>query len=98
MSKKARSKAAGKRPTKVQKNLEAVPAPTPEPTPVCVPAPAPAPAPEPTPVCVPAPAPAPAPEPTPTPVSEEEAQIPRKSSVIDWIKRKWWAFRIYGQL
>jgi hypothetical protein len=82
MSKKARSKAAGKRPTKVQKNLEAVPAPTPEPTPVCVPAPA----------------PAPAPEPTPTPVSEEEAQIPRKSSVIDWIKRKWWAFRIYGQL
>lgn len=88
MSKKARSKAAGKRPTKVQKNLEAVPAPTPEP----------APAPEPTPVCAPAPAPAPAPEPTPTPVREEEAQIPRKSSVIDWIKRKWWAFRIYGQL
>jgi hypothetical protein len=25
-------------------------------------------------------------------------QVPRKSSIIDWIKRKWWVFRIYGQL
>ena len=85
MSKKARSK-IGKKETKSKKTVS--PAPTPEPTPT--------PTPDPTPVCAPAPEPTPVREDPPT---EEIGQpVSAKRSVIDWIRKKWWSIRFYGQL
>lgn len=85
MSKKARSR-IGKKETKSKKTMSPVPTPEPVSTPVCAPVPEPVPTPVPTPVCA--------------PVREEPlvAEVPSKPSVLDWLKRKLWAIRFYGQL
>lgn len=54
----------------------------------------PAPTPTPEPVCAPAPEPV-SEEP---PVDEIRKPVSTKRSVIDWIRRKWWSIRVYGQL